>query len=286
MSIQLPPSDDTNALTQAIKTANLTNQPLILLPGVHYTKPGYGLSSVISLGSDGLTLSGTAAAIIQRPDQSIGKVSADNPLGRHDDNYGIYLVPARPLIPVDMQWQKHQPTEGPPIEYLIVKGGSVTISGLTLDCNMGKQGLEGLPKNAVEHSAMFAIRGMRYDYSTPLGQRTVFVGFEEVRLENLTLLRGGFADDLWFPPGYFRPNIDQVSLSGLVSQERVNHHRASVGFSGLSQRISIRDWIWTRFTVRSSHTGAIFPVSRSSSRCGRWLGFTPAPCRSRQRTMR
>jgi hypothetical protein len=71
MTIQLPPSDDVNKLTEKINDATRTNQDLVLLPGVHYTKPGFGLSTVIPIGPNGLTLSGTGAAIIQRPNGAI-----------------------------------------------------------------------------------------------------------------------------------------------------------------------------------------------------------------------
>jgi hypothetical protein len=238
MTIQLPPSGDTNALTNAIETATATNQPLVLLPGVHFTKPGYNLT--IPIGPNGLNLSGTVDARIQRPDYSIG----DNLLHRTDNNYGLFLVPARPLIPelAEMRWQAHQPTEGPPFEFIIMTRGTVTISGVTLDCNMGNQGLEELHKKQVEHSAMLAISGTRYDFSSPSGpQRTLFVSFEEVRLENLTLVRGGFADDIMFPPSYFRPNIARVNVTHLISEQRFNPFRGSVSFTGLSQRIAIRD---------------------------------------------
>ena len=104
MAIQLPPSGDINTLANAIETATATNQPLVLLPGVHYTKPGYNLS--IPIGPHGLSLTGTAAAHIQRPDHSVG----DNPLHRRDDNFGIFLVPSAPTTAevAGIQWQTHQ----------------------------------------------------------------------------------------------------------------------------------------------------------------------------------
>lgn len=238
MTIQLPPSGDTSALTNAIEMATATNQSLVLLPGVHLTRPGYNLT--IPIGPNGLHLSGTPDALIQRPDQSIGT----NPLHRTDNNYGLFLVPARPLIPAsaDMEWQTFQPAVGPPTEFIVMTSGTVTISDVTLDCNMGNQGLTGLPKKLVEHNAMLGISGTQYDFSIPQGpRRTVFIGFEEVRLENLTLVRGGFADDVMFPPSYFRPNIAHVTVSNVTSGPRLNTFRASVAFTGLSQQIAVRD---------------------------------------------
>lgn len=82
MAIQLPPSSDTDALTNAIETATATNQPLVPLPGVHFTKPGYNLT--IPIGPHDLNLSGPADAFIQPPDHSIGK----NVLHRTDNNFG------------------------------------------------------------------------------------------------------------------------------------------------------------------------------------------------------
>src|SRR2546421_2341409 len=110
MTIHLPPSSDTSALTNAIETATATNQALVLLPGVHLTRPGYG--QTIPIGPNGLHLSGTSDALIQRPEKSIGK----NELSRKDNNYGLFLIPARPLIPEpeDMEWQTLPSAVGPP----------------------------------------------------------------------------------------------------------------------------------------------------------------------------
>jgi hypothetical protein len=265
MAIQLSPSGDKDALTNAIKTATATNQSLVLLPGVHFTKPGYKLT--IPIGPNGLDLSGTSDALVQRPGCSIGR----NSLQRTDNNYGLFLLPARPLIPepAEMSWQSHQPTVGPPLEFIIMTSGKVKISGLTLDCNMGNQELEGLPKRAVEHSAMLAISGTQYDFSIPSGpRRIVFVGFEEVQLENLTLVRGGFADDIMFPPAYFRPNIDRVNLTHLMSEQRVNNSRSSVSFTGLSQQVTIRDCKLDSLTceedaIWSEYPGPTGPFERS-----------------------
>lgn len=245
MAIDLPPSNDPDALAKAIETATSTGEPLRLLAGTHFTKPGLRLFTPI--GPKGLALTGPGVgqipgvARIQRPDLSIGT----NPLGRTDDNYGVFFVPSDPTREeiAGIKWLPHQPKTGNPFEYGIVIRGDIKIGGVAVDCNMGNQGLEGLPKDQVEHSAMLGFSGIAYQApDSPQGQkRNVFVGFKSVTLSDITLMRGGFADDIWFPPGYFRPNIAAVVLDRIVSQRRVNPRRASVGFSGLTQRVSMKD---------------------------------------------
>jgi hypothetical protein len=240
MPITLPPSTDTDALTNAIRQATDTNQPLVLLPGVHLTKPGYNLQ--IPIGANGLNLSasGTSAAQIKRPDFSIGTDPTD-PAHHRDDNFGLRLVPAKPLDLQGVQWKTFTPPPpAMPFQFAVILRGAVRISGVTVDCNMGNQHLEGL-KNEVEHNAMLAISGQGYSAGTGPGgiKRTVYVGFEEVSLDKVNFVRGGFADDLWFPPGYFHPNIVRVNLSNITSQQRVNQQRATISFSGLSLEVSI-----------------------------------------------
>jgi len=108
---------------------------------------------------------------------------------------------------------------------------------------MGNQGLDQQPKDKAEHSAMLAFSG--FTYKTPDGPsgqtRQVYVGFHSVALESIILEQGGFADDIWFPPGYFRPNIGLVTLDRIVSRPRVNPRRASVGFSGLTQQVAMKE---------------------------------------------
>ena len=58
---------------------------------------------------------------------------------------------------------------------------------------------------------------------------------------NLELLKGGFADDVWFSRGYFQPNIDQVILQDITSRDRVNTRRATISCSGPSQNIQIKN---------------------------------------------
>jgi hypothetical protein len=242
MPIELPPSDNTESLSIAIERATTTGEPLRLLPGTHLTKPGVRLLTPI--GPKGLTMTGPGTiatlnanvARIQRPDRSIGA----DPSKRTDDNYGIFFIPAAPTNEeiAGIEWLTHRPPTGDPFEYGIIIRGHIQIDGITVDCNMGNQGLEQLPKDQVEHSAMLGFSG--FTYKAPDGRR-VFVGFNSVTLSDILLTRGGFADDIWFPPGYFRPNIERVQLSGIVSEQRVNRRRASVGFSGLTQQVVMQN---------------------------------------------
>ena len=241
MSIVLAPSNDTSVLAAAIQRASATGQPLQLLPGRHFTQPGYNLD--IPIGPLGLQMSAAplGTAIVQRPDLSIGS----NPLGRTDNNFGICLVPAPPTEQEigGIQWRVHRPKNQPPFEYGIIIRGDVAISKLTFDCNMGNQNVDKLPKAAVEHDAMLAISGRRYDQSErgPDGlPLKIFVGFQSVSVDQLDFLHGGFADDLWFPPGGFHPNIVKVTISR-VHSHRLNKRRDSISFSGLSLEISISD---------------------------------------------
>src|SRR5437016_980246 len=166
MPIDLPPSDNTDSLSKAIEQATTTGEQLRLLPGTHFTKPGVRILTPI--GPKGLTLTGPGpiaplksnVARIQRPDRSIGT----DPLKRTDDNYGLFLIPAVPTKEeiAGIEWQTHRPKKGDPFQYGIVIRGDIKIGGLTVDCNMGNQGLEKLPKDKVEHSAMLGISGSTY----------------------------------------------------------------------------------------------------------------------------
>ncbi len=257
MPIDLPPSDNTDALAKAIERATSTGDPIRLLAGTHFTKPGLRLLTLI--GPKGLVLNGPRTARIQRPDRSIGT----NPPGRTDDNYGIFFIPSAPTKPeiAGIQWLRHEPKTGGPFEYGIVIRGDIRIGGVTVDCNMGNQGLEGLPKDQVEHNAMLGFSGFTYHAPDgPHGQkRQVFVGFNSVVLSDIALTRGGFADDVWFPPGYFRPNIDLVELNRIVSEHRVNPRRASVGFSGLTQRVALQDCRLDSLHLESDEDWSTFP---------------------------
>ena len=96
MTVDVPPSNDTDALIKAIQTASEEGEAVRLLSGTHLTKPGFRLLTPI--GPRGLVMSGpkpgplTPPARIQRPDRSIGT----DPPGKTDDNYGIFLIPSAP----------------------------------------------------------------------------------------------------------------------------------------------------------------------------------------------
>ena len=247
-SIILEPSSNPGALVAAIKRASQTN-PLLLKPGTHLTSPGIGEAIQIPIGASGLrigiapgvptTPSPSPAVIIKRPGSSI---DATHP----DDNYGLYFVPAAPTQEeiATAQWKPHTDDQGKPFEFHVVVRGAIDISGFTVDCNMGEQGLT-VPKDNVtaEHSAMFAFAGKKYDAPAGPGgiRRYIYVGFARVSLKKMAFLKGGFADDVWFSRGYFQPNIDQVILQDITSRDRVNTRRATISFSGLAQNIQIKN---------------------------------------------
>jgi hypothetical protein len=121
--------------------------------------------------------------------------------------------------------------------------GQIAITGVTLDCNMGQQGLEGLNKTAAEHSAMLGFAGQRYPAPpSPAGtRRVVYMGFESVALDRVHTVNGGYADDVWFARGYFNPNIELVDVQRFTSTDRVSPRRASIGFSAVCQNVHIAD---------------------------------------------
>jgi hypothetical protein len=254
MAIQLPPSDDVNALAHAIHEATTSGEPLVLLPGVHLTKPGHQLTTPI--GPKGLVLSGKPrrspllpGTTVQRPEFSVG----DNPQHLTDENYGLYFIPCHPSDPeiASLPFRVHPPIPkviDEPFEFAILQRGDVKIGGFDLDCNMGKQKLK--PKKA-PHSFMLGFSGASYDVGKGSSnlQRRVFIALNSVTVRNITLLNGGFADDIRLapgfdpnPPGYFRPNIALVDIAGITTGKRVKGSGGnSIRFDGLAQRVKIKN---------------------------------------------
>jgi hypothetical protein len=242
--IVLPPSTDPDALTHAIAQASAEGVPLLLEAGTHLTKPGRGRNQAIEIGANGLQI-GSAChandpggpAIIARPDHAIDPAHPD-------DNHGLFLIPARPTAAeVDaVVWRTHQTSpKDAPFEFGIVLRGDVEITNLTVDCNMGEQGLADLESHAAGHSAMLAFAGQGYKVApSPTGvARQVFVAFRSVALRNVHTVRGGFADDIWFTRGYFTPNIENVIIDNVTDGERVSPKRATIGFSALCQNVTV-----------------------------------------------
>jgi hypothetical protein len=242
-SIQLEASEtDQQALLNAINSASKQNVPLLLKPGTHLTRPGR--VNQIPIGGNGLAIgplmpSAAKPATIKRPDHSID-------LGHPDDNHGLFFVPSQPDPAESSQanW-KHYQRNGEEFEFAILVRGKIRIDGLSIDCNMGKQGLETLaPGTTAEHSCMLGFAGKKYP--DPAGAnpgtglpRFIFVAFESVELTNLHVSNGGYADEIWFSRGHFHPNIARVRVDRLISTARVNQKRATVDFSGLCQDITI-----------------------------------------------
>jgi hypothetical protein len=237
--IVLAPSD-TETLVDAINRASLQGVALQLEPGVHLTS--CGRLNTIPIGINGLRLTAVpdplghpskARPIIKRPDSAIKSVTPDH-------NYGLFLVPAPPTKPEVQQIRWRRYTRGKQdFEFGVILRGRIRISGVGVDCNMGRQGLENLPKGAAEHSAMLGFAGKRYTVASGDVPRYVFTGFLSVELSDIVTSNGGFADDLWFAPSSFNPNIASLRVDRLVSANRLNSQRWTIAFSALSQTVKI-----------------------------------------------
>jgi hypothetical protein len=247
--IVLPPATNHDTLVDAIQRASALNVPLLLEPGTHFTKPGRGRPQQIAIGSNGLQLGpasppvtppqGSQPAVIKRPDFAIDPKAPD-------DSYGLFFIPSPPTdaeLSGITSWKPYDDGAGHRFEFAVVVRGEISITGVSVDCNMAQQNAEGLPKNAAEHSAMLAFAGQRYSAKpSPTGvPRFVYVGFKSVTLKDVRTLNGGYADDVWFSRGYFNPNIEQVKIERFTSSNRVNPRRATISFSGLCQNVEIRD---------------------------------------------
>ena len=250
VAIQLPPSNDVNALANAIQQATRSGEPLLLLPGAHLTKPGIKL--VTPIGPNGLVMTSSnpgplTFATIERLKDSVG----NNRQHETDDNYGIYFIPSHPTKPElkTLQFHLHPPAPplNKPFEFAIIQRGDIKIGDIHLNCNMGQQKLK--PKSA-PHSFMMGFSGA--SYRLPPGpnkiERRAFVAFDSVTLRNIKLVNGGFADDLRIepgfdpnPPGFFRPNIGLVDMAQITTGPRANGEGNSIRFGGLAQRVAVNN---------------------------------------------
>lgn len=244
LPIKLWPSTDTNKLVDAIAEANRDNKRIILMPGLHLTKPGRSLK--ISVGRNGLYIKGTlnpgAFSTIKRPDNAID-------LDHSDSNHGLFFIPSKPT---DAEWagiqnwrthttvnKETQMTST--YKYAVIIRGVIKIEGVQFDCNMGNQGLPSvMPSEKIEHSAMLGFSGEKYNHDSYPG-KSIFVAFESVVINNTRTIHGGYADDIWISRGYCRPNIAKVSINKISSQNRINNKRATISFSGLAQSVDIQN---------------------------------------------
>jgi hypothetical protein len=240
--IQLTPSETNgDALVNAIRRATKQNIPIQLQPGTYLTKPGK--SNLITIGGNGLTIGPVARpraaprSVIKRPNHSID-------LLHPDDNHGLFFVPSppTPLEKAEVTW-KHYHRGDQEFEFAIIVRGTIRLFGIDIDCNMGAQGLETLPRGlSAEHSCMLGFAGRKYaveNNPTTTMKRFIFVGFEAVELTDLRVANGGYADEIWFSRGYFNPNIARVRVDRLIAGRRINRKRATVDFSGLCQDITV-----------------------------------------------
>lgn len=252
MAITLsPPSDPdspsaTDVLTDGITAALAADGILLLEPGTYPTKPGH--LNVIEVDANGLTIASTGASPlplnvrahtsrIKRPGHSIAS----------DFSYGLFFKPAKHTDTelVGVTWKPATDADGHPFEYTVLMRGNIHLSGLLVDCNMQNQGLETLDDvHTREHCAMLGFSGTRHKAANGPGEvpRWVYVGFESVTLQDIGLINGGYADDIWvkYDP-VFHPHIERFIIERIESGERVDPHRDTISFSGLAHRISIHD---------------------------------------------
>jgi len=245
--IYLPPSNSQTALVHAIRAAAATGRPLLLEPGTHFTTPGR-LNTIeigirgLEIGSGSSTLpspaKGSSTAVVRRPDFSI-------PATVPDDNFGLFFVPAAPQGGLSSAvWKPGKDEHGNPFEFAMFIGASISIHDLTLDCNMGRQGLESLKDNIAQHSTMLGFApqwypaGLASDGKTP---RRAYVVFRNVTVKNLMTVNGAFADDISFM--YFQalayPIIKEVVVRNITSTKRVGPHRGTIAFGGLPEHVDI-----------------------------------------------
>ena len=202
---------------------------------------------MIPIGPQGLRMASVASkssakATIRRPDHSVPPVKGSL-------SYGLFFIPSPPTPAEEANaiWKQSQDANGKTFEYAVVMRGAIGFGDLIVDCNMGVQDLETAPHAAAQHSAMIGFSGFSYavdpDPGPPPIRRVIYVGFEKIVLEDVEFLNGGYADDVWFPPGggLFHPNIDQVVVQRVVSRRRVNPVRSTIGFSVPCANISVED---------------------------------------------
>ncbi len=237
-SFQLVGNQQVSEFESAIQMAIDTDQELRLNPGSFLV--GGRKSHKYKVGDQHLVIRGASKAetILKRADFSIGAVPGQG----MDSYYGAFFEPAPPTEKElqSAEWAVWKEKDGTSYPFTVLVRGRISIENLTLDCNMHQQGIK--VKDEAEHSAMLGFAGRKYQLTSgPFSGRTVYIAFEEVRIENIHSVNGGYADDIWVSRGYFRPNIRRCTFRNISDSNRVSPRRGTITFSSPAQHVSIED---------------------------------------------
>jgi hypothetical protein len=208
-----------------------------LSPGIYRTKPLN--KEAVRVGDEHLLIEGSdkEQVVIKRADHSLPQ----NP--KKDFYHGLYFLPDPPSADEIKKatWTKHSyPERSESFYYTIISRGSIEIKNLTVDCNMNNQLI--LDGDKFEHSSMFRFQGLRH--IIPDGRykdRVVFIAFEEIKMQNVHFINGGYVDNIWISRPYFQPNIQSCVFEDITEDSRLNGKRASIGFSSPVAKVQIRN---------------------------------------------
>ena len=285
--IDLFPSTEPDAFANAILQASTDNMDIVLHPGLHFTKPGQGKNHRIKIGENGLRIKGSVFgseyAIIKRPDFSIpiGSIEEDNYSKEADDNYGLFFIPDDATLAdfaLVTSWKEHTDENNNTFQFTVIIRGSIVIENLFIDCNMGNQNLHALYENPpvnkkrpAEHSCMLGFAGTSTKGTGDYEGKKIYIAFSEVVIKNMITINGGFADDIWISRGYFNPNIERVTITDIISVNRVDPHRGTICFSGLAQTIEIENAdIYRLECEETSSRWDELPRKKNSLRLSQW----------------
>lgn len=210
-----------------------------------------GDAGVVKIGDCKLTISGKGqTTVVKRRALSLPSTGI-----KKDFFHGIKFVPdsATPSELEKAKWSSFKDERhGKEFLFTVITRGVIQVTDLTVDCNMGSQGIR--KGDAVEHSAMLAASGSRYELrSGRFAGRVVYVAFRKIIFERIHFLNGGYADDIWIGRGYFRPNIDSCIFRHITSGPRVSKKRGNITFSSPAQYVEITDSKLHRIELEESN---------------------------------